>query len=399
MCSGCCCMLIICDNFTNIFLRSKPNIHIYFIVIEEMGVSSDSHLLDVSKSAHLPRQGPVSNSIDNSHNTSCGNIVIVENSLHNRSAPSSMIVPFNSQNSGFLPLSNKLKISQKSMKTMPKITVNTTNLQKLQKGKSQSIQKRNIANDIDDDLGNILDIPIIFAKDDDNLSNINKIPVVTQATLAKESQERPKLNNTTKVVLISNKQDKLQQMPNKLGATSTQAVICPNLPVQNLNQLILQTRSQNSNISAKGRVGMPLENRLVQPTVKYTKIILAKRNSQPAQQNERDEKVIMTKKIMEDINAPKILTFEKNEHRFVQAQSSTASTTNYDDHNMDNVIEIEDAIKKNIIERKYIPAPAINETPSITLDDDCNIFNETKPDKNEPDSKQSVFDNVSELQT
>ncbi len=76
-------MLIICDNFTNIFLRSKPNIHIYFIVIEEMGVSNDSHLLDVSKSAHLPRQGPVSNSTDNSHNTSCGNIVIVENSLHN----------------------------------------------------------------------------------------------------------------------------------------------------------------------------------------------------------------------------------------------------------------------------------------------------------------------------
>ncbi|XP_018316265.1 KAT8 regulatory NSL complex subunit 3 [Mycetomoellerius zeteki] len=313
-------------------------------VIEEMGVSSDSHLLDVSKSAHLPRQGPVSNSIDNSHNTSCGNIVIVENSLHNRSAPSSMIVPFNSQNSGFLPLSNKLKISQKSMKTMPKITVNTTNLQKLQKGKSQSIQKRNIANDIDDDLGNILDIPIIFAKDDDNLSNINKIPVVTQATLAKESQERPKLNNTTKVVLISNKQDKLQQMPNKLGATSTQAVICPNLPVQNLNQLILQTRSQNSNIS-----------------------------------DHTGEKKFAT--------------------RSTERERREASTTNYDDHNMDNVIEIEDAIKKNIIERKYIPAPAINETPSITLDDDCNIFNETKPDKNEPDSKQSVFDNVSELQT
>ncbi|XP_018361440.1 PREDICTED: KAT8 regulatory NSL complex subunit 3 isoform X2 [Trachymyrmex cornetzi] len=369
-------------------------------VIEEMGVSSDSHLLDVSKSAHLPRQGLVSNSTDNSHNTSCGNIVIVENSLHNRGAPSSMIVPFNSQSSGFLSLSNKLKISQKSMKTMPKITVNTTNLQKLQKGKSQSIQKRNIANDIDDDLGNILDIPIIFAKDDDNLSNINKMPVVTQATLAKESQERPKLNSTTKVVLISNKQDKLQQMPNKLGA-ATQAVICSNMPVQNLNQLILQTRSQNSNISAKSRVGTPLENRLVQPTMKYTKIILAKKNSQPSQQNERDEQMITTKKIMEDINAPKILTFEKNEHRFVQAQSSThlpASTTNYDDHNIDNVIEIEDVIKKNIIERKYIPAPAIDETSSVTLDDDCNIFNKTKPDENEHDSKQSVFGNV-ELQT
>lgn len=361
--------------------------------MEEMGVSSDSHLLDVSKSAHLPRQGTISNSTDNSHNTSCGNIVIVENSLHNRSASSSVIVPFSNQNSNFLSLTNKLKISQKSMKTMPKITVNTNNLQRLQKGKPQNVQKKNIANDIDDDLGNILDIPIIFAKDDDNLSNINKMPIMTQTTLTKETQERPKLNNTTKVVLISNKQDKLQ--PNKLGAASTQAVICPNMPVQNLNQLILQTRSQNSGVSAKSRVGMPLENRLVQPTVKYTKIILAKRNSQLAQQNEQ---VVATKKISEDVNAPKILTFEKNEHRFVQAQPCTTST-NYDDHRIDNVFEIEDAIKTNIIERKYIPAPAIDETLSATLDDDCNIFNETKLDEIEHDSEQSIFGNIGEIQT
>ncbi|XP_071654119.1 uncharacterized protein Rcd1 isoform X1 [Temnothorax longispinosus] len=359
--------------------------------MEEMGGSSDSHLLDVSKSAHLPRQGVVSNSTDNSHNTSCGNIVIVENSLHTRSAPSSVIVPFSGQSSNFLPLSNKLKISQKSMKTMPKITVNANNLQRLQKGKPQSVQKRNVANDIDDDLGNILDIPIIFAKDDDNLSNINKMPVMTQTTLAKEPQERPKLNNTTKVVLISNKQDKLQS--NKLGAASTQAVICPNMSVQNLNQLILQTRSQNSGVSARSRVGVPLENRLVQPTVKYTKIILAKRNSQ----TERGEQVVATKKIPEDINAPKILTFEKNEHRFVQAQSSTAST-NYDDHCADNMLEIEDAIKTNIIERKYVPAPAIDETSSVTLDD-CDIFNETKLNEIEHDSEQSVFGNVGEIQT
>lgn len=365
--------------------------------MEEMGISSDSHLLDVSKSAHLPRQGAVSNSTDNSHNTSCGNIVIVENSLHNRSAPSSVIVPFSTQSSGFLPLSNKLKISQKSMKTMPKITVNANNLQRLQKGKSHNIQKRNIANDIDDDLGNILDIPIIFAKDDDNLNNINKIPVVTQATLAKESQERPKLNNTTKVVLISNKQDKLQ-VPNKLGTTSTQAVICPNMPVQNLNQLILQTRSQSSGVSAKNRVGVPLENRLIQPTVKYTKIILAKRNSQPGQQNERSEQVVATKKIPEEISAPKILTFEKNEHRFVQAQPSTTSTS-YNDHRTDDILEIEDAIKTNIIERKYIPAPAIDETSSVIIDDNCDIFNDTKLDEIEHDSEQPVFDNVGEMQT
>lgn len=388
-----CCMLIIYDNRTHTFLRSETNIHVYFIAMEEMGVSSDSYLLDVSKSAHLPRQGAVSNSTDNSHNTSCGNIIILENSLHNRSAPSSVIVPFSSQSSGFLPLSNKLKISQKSMKTMPKITVNANNLQKLQKGKPQSIQKRNIANDIDDDLGNILDIPIIFAKDDDNLNNINKMPVVTQATLTKEPQERPKLN--TKVVLISNKQDKLQQISNKLRAVSTQAVICPNMPAQSLNQLVLQTRSQNT-VSTKSRVGVPLESRLVQPTVKYTKIILAKRNSQAAQQNERGEQLVATKKTVEDINAPKILTFEKDEHRFVQAQSSMAST-NYDDLRTDNVLEIEDAIKTNIIERKYIPAPAIDET-SATLDGDCDIFNETKLDEMEHDSEQFVFDNAGKMQ-
>ncbi|XP_011875794.1 PREDICTED: KAT8 regulatory NSL complex subunit 3 [Vollenhovia emeryi] len=366
--------------------------------MEEMGMSSDSHLLDISKSAHLPRQGAVPNSTDSSHNTSCGNIVIVENSLHNRSAPSSVIVPFSNQSPGFLPLSNKLKISQKSMKTMPKITVNANNLQRLQKGKSQSAQKRSIANDIDDDLGNILDIPIIFAKDDDNLSNINKMPALTQTTLAKEPQERPKINNTTKVVLISNKQDKLQQVPSKLGAASAQAVICPNMSVQNLNQLILQTRSQNSGVSTKSRVGVPLENRLVQPAVKYTKIILAKRNSQPIQQNERAEQVVATKKVPDDVNAPKILTFEKSEHRFVQAQSSAASA-NYDNRHADNILEIEDAIKTNIIERKHVPVPAIDETSSATLDDDCDIFHEAKLDEMAHDLEQSVFDNVGEIQT
>lgn len=355
--------------------------------MEEMGMSSDSHLLEISKSTHLPRQGAASNSTDNSHNTSCGNIVIVENSLHNRNAPSSVIVPFNSQNSGnILPLSNKLKLSHKSMKTMPKITVNANNLQRLQKGKVvQSIQKKNIvANDIDDDLGNILDIPIIFAKDDDNLSNIDKIPMVTQAAPAKEqAQERPKLSSTTKVVLISNKQDK--QTPNK-------PVICPNM--QNLNQLILQTRSQNSGVSAKNRV--PIENRLVQPAVKYTKIILAKRSSQPAQQSERGEQqMIATTKITENVNAPKILTFEKDEHRYVQAQPSKASI-NYDDCLTDNVLEIEDAIKTNIIERKYVST--IDTMSPATLDND-DILNETKLEHEKKyNSEQSILDNASEIQ-
>lgn len=371
--------------------------------MEEMGMCGDSHLLDISKSAHLPRQAVASNNTDNSHSTPYGNIVIVENSLHNRSAPPSMIVPFNSQSTGnILPLSNnKLKISHKSIKTMPKITVNANNLQRLQKGKPQGVQKKNITNEIDDDLGNILDIPIIFAKDDDNLSSIDKIPVVTQTALTKESQERPKLNNTTKVVLISNKQDKLQQTPNKIGAAPAQAIICPNIPVQNLNQLILQTRAQNSGILAKNRIGMPMENRLVQPTVKYTKIILAKRNPQSIQQNEKGEQVVATKTV-ED-TGPKILTFEKDEHRYVQAQSSRTTTDSLSETNplTDNVLEIEDAIKTNIIERKYLSAPAVDPMSLATLDDDdCDILNETKlNEKQHVDLEQSALENTNEMQT
>ncbi|XP_020289791.1 KAT8 regulatory NSL complex subunit 3 isoform X3 [Pseudomyrmex gracilis] len=355
---------------------------------EEMGMSCDSQVLDIPKSAYVPRQETAPSNTDN--NTSCSNIVIVENSLHNRSAPS-VIVPLNNQSSGgVLPISNKLKVSHKSVKTMPKITVNATNLQRLQKAKPQNIQKT-IANDLDDDLGNILDIPIIFAKDDDNLNNIDKIPVVTQTALIKDPQERPKLNSTTKVVLISNKQDnKLQQTPSKIGATSTPAVICPNMTVQNLNQLILQTQSQNNSIPAKSRIGMPLENRLMQP-VKYTKIILAKRSTQIAQQNEQ---VILTKNT-EDASAPKILTF-KDDYRCVQTQSSKTSSS-YDDSLADDVLEIEDAIKTNIIERKYTPAPTIEETsPSAVGDNDCDVLNKVD-EKKHASLEESAFDSASKV--
>ncbi|XP_032675346.1 KAT8 regulatory NSL complex subunit 3 isoform X2 [Odontomachus brunneus] len=383
--------------------------------MEEMEVSSDAHpailssthSLDVSKLAHLSRQGTAATNSDNSHNTSCSNIVIIENSLQNRGAPSSVIMPFNNQGcpGSVLPLSNKLKISHKSMKTMPKITVNTNNLQRLQqKGKpQQSVPKKNPVNDIDDDLGNILDIPIIFAKDDDNLGNIDRIPVM--ATMTKEPQEKPKLNSTTKVVLISNKQDKLQQtQQSKLGPSSTQAVICStNMPMQNLNHLILQARSQSGNngnssvMPAKNRVGVPMESRLVQPTVKYTKIILAKRNALPPQQSKRGEQVTATK-ISDDSSAPKILTFEKDDNRFVQASSSVS--TSYEDPFASDILEIEDAIKTNIIERKYTSTPTIDPTSPITLaDDNClaDILDETKLDESQPE--QSTFGNAGETQS
>lgn len=384
-----------------------------------MEISSDAHpaklgsthSLDVSKPTHLSRQGIASTNSNNSHSTPCGNIVIIENSLHNRGTPSSVIVPFNNQGcpGSVLPLSNKLKVSHKSVKTIPKITVNANNLQRLQqKGKTpqQGISKKSPVNDIDEDLGNILDIPIIFAKDDDNLNNIDKIPVVTQTTMVKEPQEKPKLNSTTKVVLISNKQDKLQQtQQGKLGASSTQAVICSaNMPMQNLNHLILQARSQsNSNngnssnvIPTKNRVGVPMESRLVQPTVKYTKIILAKRNALPPQQSKRSEQVTTTK-TSDDTSAPKILTFEKEDNRFVQASSSVSS---YEDPFVGNVLEIEDAIKTNIIERRYTPMPAIDPASPITFADDdgfAGILDETKLDETQPG--QPIFGKVDETQS
>lgn len=385
--------------------RSKINIHIYFVAMEEMGMNCDSHhamldtthSLDVSKSAHTS-QGITSSNTNNSHNMSCGNMV--ENSLHNKSAPSSVIVPLNNQSSAnVLPLPpNKLKISHKSVKTMPRITVNANNLQKLQqKVKPQSIQK-SLVSDINGDLGNILDIPIIFAKDDDNLNNLDRMPVVTQAMLVKETHERPKLNSTTKVVLISNKQDKLQQTQQKFGSATTQAVICPaNMPVQNLNHFILQTRAQSGNVSANNRVGAPVENRSVQPTVKYTKIILAKRNSQPSQQQKRTEQMIVTK-TSEDMNAPKILTLEKDEHRYLQMSSKASA--NYKDPFADSVLEIEDAIKTNIIERKYVSTPAFDATLPVTLDDDdCDILDKIKLDDKKQSSEQFTFDNVGETQS
>lgn len=413
--------------------------------MEEMGMSGDlhrailgtAHTLDVSKSAHVSRQGAASNNTDSTHmNTSCGNIVIVENSLHSRGAPSSVIVPLNSQSTAsILPLSNKLKISHKSMKAMPRITVNASNLHKLQqKGKPQStVQKNPTANnDLDDDLGNILDIPIIFAKDDDSLSQIDKVPVVAQTTaLVREPQERPKLSGTTKVVLISNKQDKLQQaQQQKFGAitttataaaaTAAQAVICPAgmSGLQNLNHLILQTRTQSGNASsssssaASSRIGMmtPMENRpATQPTVKYTKIILAKRNTQPSQQQQQNkrttgEPMIVAKRTEETLmDAPsKILTFERDENRYMQVPPTSNGFTSYENPFADNVLEIEDAIKTNIIERKYVFTPALDEASPATLDDDdddddCDILDRIK--LNEPTvqgSEQPAFDNFAD---
>ncbi|XP_033362001.1 KAT8 regulatory NSL complex subunit 3 [Bombus vosnesenskii] len=316
---------------------------------------SSTHSLDTFKMSQIPRQVTTCNNNDISHNAVCGNIIMVESSLSTKPSCSSVIVPLNNHNSGtILPLSNKLKVTQKSTKSMPKITVNASNLQRIHK--SQTVQKNSFVNEIDDELGNILDIPIIFAKDDDNLNSIEKSSSLSQ-TMAVDIHEKtiPKLNSNTKVVLISNKQDKLQQS-NKFVTPCTQAVLCPNVAVQNLNHVILQTNPQTSTLS-KTKTTIPIQTRSNQPTVKYTKIILAKRNSQSVHQNDKNEQVIVTKTV-DKINASKLLNFDKNEHRY--AQIAIKQTANNEDNIVDEALEIEDAIKMNIIERKHVPLQRVD---------------------------------------
>ncbi|XP_017889717.1 KAT8 regulatory NSL complex subunit 3 [Ceratina calcarata] len=324
-------------------------------VMDDMATTSSSshamltstHSLDTFKKSQLPRQVTTSNKNDNnnSHNASCGNIIMVENSLNAKPACSPMIVPISSHGSGtIVPLSNKLKVAQ-STKTMPKITVNASNLQRIHK--PQIVQKHSLVNEIDDDLGNILDIPIIFAKDDDNLNSIEKSPSVSQTVPVDVHEKNPtKLTSNTKVVLISNKQDK--QSANKF-VTPSQAIICPNANTQNLNHIILQTKHQNPVLSKTKTI--PIQTRSSQPTVKYTKIILAKRNSQ-TYQNDKSEQVILTKPL-DKMNA-KLLNVDASEHRYAQVTTKSK----IEDNTIGETLEIEDAIKMNIIERKRIELPS-----------------------------------------
>ncbi|XP_076229096.1 reduction in Cnn dots 1 isoform X2 [Nomia melanderi] len=367
-------------------------------VMDDMATTSNSshamlsstHSLDTFKMSQLPRQVTTCNNNDNSHNTSCGNIIMVESSLNAKPTCSSVIVPLNNHSSGtILPLSNKLKATQRSTKTMPKITVNTSNLQRIHKAKPQAIQKNCLSNDIDDDLGNILDIPIIFAKDDDNLNSIEKNSSLSQASVPIDVHEKgtSKLNSNTKVVLISNKQDKLQQATNKFLAPSTQTIICPNVGVQNLNHVILQTRPQNPTIS-KTKTTIPIQTRTNQPTIKYTKIILAKRNSQPPHQNDKNEQVIVTKTI-DKINAPKLLSLDKT------AQITSKKLIRSEEKFIDETLEIEDAIKMNIIERKYIPVQKIDLSSPTKYDNVKQTSCETKIDEETYSENTKIVDGLS----
>ncbi|XP_076241623.1 reduction in Cnn dots 1 [Calliopsis andreniformis] len=350
---------------------------------------SSTHSLDALKMSQLSRQVTTCNNNDNSHNTSCGNIIMVESSLNAKPVYSSVIVPLNSHNSGtILPLSNKLKaIHNKSTKAVPKITVNASNLQRIQKSKPQAMQKNCLGSDINDDLGNILDIPIIFAKDDDNLNSIEKNPPLPQVSVPMDVHEKntSKLNSNTKVVLISNKQDKLQQTSNKFVTPSTQTIICPNMGLQNLNHVILQTRPQNPTIT-KSKSAIPMQTRANQPTIKYTKIILAKRNSQLSHQEEKNEQVIVTKTVDKTNNTSKLMNLDKDEHKYAQITPKQLTKNEY--KFTDETLEIEDAIKMNIIERKYIPVQRVDLTSLTKQDNVKQTSTETKLNVNEENNLQ-----------
>lgn len=131
----------------------------------------------------------------------------------------------------------------------------------------------------DYDLGNILDLPIIFAKDDVNLSAIQVNP----------PEKRP-----TKVVLISNKQDKRPSATSSVPSISRQPVI---------NQ-----------------------------ASKYTKIILSKKR-----ENKAENPVVLTKKtpVSRITQSSRIFTHEVASSSFV-----------------DDGFELDDAFSASAIQRE-----------------------------------------------
>ncbi|KAL2718189.1 KAT8 regulatory NSL complex subunit 3 isoform X1 [Vespula squamosa] len=351
-----------------------------------------THIWDIPKISQLSSQTVSVSMNKDSISTLAGNTTAInENTQNTRITSSSVTAPFSFHKTGnSVAMSSQLKLSHNVTKIMPKITLNTNNLQRIQKGRSQTTLKKNIVNDIDDDLGNILDIPIIFAKDDDTLNNVEKV-YTSQAADSKEKYV-PKFSNTTKVVLISNKHDKLQHTSNKFVTPTTQTIICPNVPVQNMNHVILQTQSQSSVIKAKSRLGLPAQNRSNQPTIKYTKIILAKRNNTQSSQVDKNEQVLLSK-TSQRLSKPKVCIFEKNDHKY------TPSQIKYQENSSNDVIEIEDAIKTNIIERKYVTIPEIDLTsPTKCYEKETSNKHEVKFE-NKEHTEHTTFNSTTGLET
>lgn len=165
-----------------------------------------------------------------------------------------------------LPVSAKMRNLQQNL--IPKISLN----------KKNTIEKSMwpIANELNDDLSSIPDIPIIIASDDETINSIetSSLPLSIINSIPCEKRDK---NIPTKVVLLSNKED------NKLNHSNSSETLITKNHSSASNKITglkwnNQTASNSKNINNK-------------PTIKYTKIILAKKNSL----NQSNERVILTK--------------------------------------------------------------------------------------------------------
>lgn len=263
-----------------------------------------------------------------------------------------------------LPLSSQRAkaLGKSHTKAVPKITLNSHNLHKSHCALQSSFSLKKSL-DIDEDLGNILDIPIIFAKDGESLGLIEKAPT-PPAQMHVEPPEKTikRLGPTTKVVLISNKQDRTKTI-NQPSTNFVRPSISNQITTS--HQVILHPRSSQTqspiSIGADWH-GLPLQTvprSNNQSTIKYTKIILAKRNSDIANNSTRNEPIVLTKTISKVAN-PTIQ--EKTEHRYAASIPITVTTSNLP---VNDALEIEDVIKTNIIERKFVTIPEIDLTSPI----------------------------------
>ncbi|XP_015111591.1 KAT8 regulatory NSL complex subunit 3 [Diachasma alloeum] len=173
---------------------------------------------------------------------------------------------------------NGAMMNDNSMTIIPisnKLTAGDSNAQKIPLTASNNSWKKTETKDLSDDFGSILDIPIIFAKDDENLTVLEKTPPpVNLRDTSRVHDNKHEQNPPTKVVLLSNKS----------GGNSTSKV--DRLKSQNFNRpIVLRTPMQNN--SSQGPTIKSNES------VKYTKIILAKRNTIINSNN--SDKIVLTR--------------------------------------------------------------------------------------------------------
>ncbi|XP_063985418.1 KAT8 regulatory NSL complex subunit 3 [Diachasmimorpha longicaudata] len=170
------------------------------------------------------------------------------------------------------------RMNGNSMTIIPmsnKLTVGCANVKKLPLTASNNSWKKTEPKDLGEDFGSILDIPIIFAKDDDNLSALEKTPPpVSLKDTARLQDAKHELTTPTKVVLLSNK---------TVGHSSSKV---DGSKSQNFNRPIV-LRAPMQNPPNQGPIITSNE------PVKYTKIILAKRNTIIKSNN--SDKIVLTR--------------------------------------------------------------------------------------------------------